>query len=54
MCARRSPKIPRSLRSFIEKYKPEKALIVNLTLDETIILNRTKICIIPFYKILEI
>jgi len=48
-----TPKIPRSLRSFIEKYKPDKALIVNLTLDETIILNRTKICFIPFYKILE-
>ncbi len=46
-------KIPRSLRSFIERYKPEEALIVNLALDETIVLNRTKINIIPFYKILE-
>jgi len=48
-----APKIPRALRSFIEKYKPGKALIVNLTLDTTIRLNRTKINIIPFYRILE-
>lgn len=48
-----TPKIPRALRSFIEKYKPEKALIVNLTLDKIIILNQTKIFFIPFYKILE-
>lgn len=48
-----TPEIPRALRSFIERYKPEKALIVNLTLDTTISLNRTEIYIIPFYKILE-
>lgn len=49
-----TPKIPRALRSFIEKYKPKKAMIINLALDTSINLNRTKIYIIPFYKILGI
>ncbi len=47
------PKIPTSLRSFIKRYKPEKSLIINLSLDEVVVLNRTKIYILPFYKILE-
>jgi predicted AAA+ superfamily ATPase len=46
-------KIPTSLRSFIKRYKPEKSLIVNLSLDELVVLDRTKIYILPFYKILE-
>lgn len=46
-------KITRGLRSFINRYEPEKSLIVNLELDETVELNKTKIRIIPFYKILE-
>ena len=48
-----APEIPRALRSFIERYKPEKALIINLNLDTTSSLNQTKIHIIPFYKIME-
>jgi len=47
------PKIPRALRSFIDGYHPEKAIIVNLSLDETIVLNQTKIHLIPFHRILE-
>ena len=47
-----TPETPRALRSFIEKYKPKKALIINLTLDTIISLNRTKIYIIPFHKII--
>jgi predicted AAA+ superfamily ATPase len=48
-----TPEIPRALRSFIKRYKPEKALIINLTLDTNISLNQTKVHIIPFYKIME-
>lgn len=48
-----TPEIPRALRSFVERYKPEKALIINLTLDTTISLNQTKIYVIPFYKIMK-
>jgi len=47
------PKIPRALRSFVDKYKPGKALVVNLTLDTTIYINRTEILFIPFFRILE-
>jgi hypothetical protein len=46
-------KIPTPLRSFIKRYKPEKSLIINLSMDEVVVLNRTKIYILPFYKILE-
>jgi len=48
-----TPEIPRALRSFVKMYKPEKALIINLTLDTTVSLNQTKIYIIPFYKIMK-
>ncbi len=48
-----TPEITRALRNFIAHYKPKKALIVNLTLDKTFSLNRTKIYIIPFFKLLK-
>jgi uncharacterized protein len=46
-----TPKIPRALRSFIERYKPEKSLIVNLSLNTTIKISQTKVYIIPFDKV---
>jgi len=49
-----SPEIPRALRSFIQRYKPPQAYIINLTLDEVIYLDKTPISYIPFYKILQI
>jgi len=45
------PKISRSLISFIKKYQPEKALVVNLSLDQKITIDKTKVEFIPFYKI---
>ena len=45
----KEPEIPRSMRSFIEKYKVEKAFIINLTLEQKINLEWTKIEIVPFY-----
>jgi len=47
------PEIPRSLRSFAERYKPEKALVVNLALNTSVSMNQTQIFFIPFYRILE-
>jgi hypothetical protein len=47
------PEITRALRSFTERYKPEKALIVNLSLDAAINLNQTEVYFIPFYRIIE-
>ena len=48
-----TPEITRALRSFTERYKPEKALIVNLSLEATANANRTPVRFIPFYRILE-
>ena len=46
-----SIEIKRSLRSFIEKYAPQKAFVVNLSLEAEANFRGTKIHIIPFYKI---
>ena len=48
----KKPKITKSLRSFINRYHPEKTLIVNLEMDAMIELNKTKVNFIPFYKLL--
>jgi len=48
-----SPEMTKSLRSFIEKYNPSQALVVNLTLDKTIRIGHTEVKFIPFYKLLR-
>jgi predicted AAA+ superfamily ATPase len=47
------PKIARSLRSFINRYKPKRSLVVNLILDETVLMDSCEIRFIPFYKLME-
>ncbi len=47
----KNPVIPRSLKSFITRYKPESSIIVNLSLKEKIVMNGTRIYIIPFYEL---
>lgn len=42
----------RSLKSFIKKYQPKEAFVVNLSLKKTIIFKQTKIHFIPFYELL--
>lgn len=49
----KKPKITRSLRSFINRYKPERVFVVNLEMEKKIGLNRTEIYFIPFYKLLD-
>ncbi len=44
------PTISRSFRSFIEKYHPKEALIINRNFDAQININDTLIRFIPFYK----
>lgn len=46
------PETTRALRSFIERYQPPKALIINVSLDTTVNVKGTKISIIPFYRVL--
>lgn len=48
----KKPKISRSFRSFIEKYKPEKAFLINLEMDEVAMLDTTEIHIIPYHKLI--
>ncbi len=49
-----NPKIEKSLRSFIEKYSPEKAFVVNKNLEQQITYKNTKIYFTPFWKINDI
>jgi hypothetical protein len=41
----------RSLRSFISKYQPELAWVINLKLSHRIKLDKTEIYFMPFWKI---
>lgn len=45
------PEIKRSLRSFIAKYQPGEAYVVNLSLKESLQLEKTKVIFIPYYEI---
>lgn len=47
----KKPEITRSLRSFVGKYHPQKAFVVNLGLEKTLTVNKTKIHFLPLYKI---
>jgi len=44
--------IPRSLRSFIEKYSPDKAYIVNLDYSNILKINKTTLFFLPYYELL--
>jgi predicted AAA+ superfamily ATPase len=45
------PEIGRSLRSFLKKYQPEEAWVVNLSLSDKIKLDKTEIMFLPFWKL---
>ncbi len=49
----RDVQIPRSLRSFLERYSVKKTVIVNLSLEDVIEVNDAKVYIIPFWQILD-
>ncbi len=44
--------ISRSFRSFIEKYSPDKAYIVNLDYNNTLKINKTTLFFLPCYELL--
>jgi len=46
----KKPTISRSFRSFIEKYQPKEALIMNRSFESEITINKTRVKFIPFYK----
>jgi len=46
----KKPTISRSFRSFIEKYQPKEALIMNRNFELEITINKARVKFIPFYK----
>lgn len=51
--ALKGDKVPVSLRSFIDRYHPEHAYIVNLDLSKTSRINKTTLVFMPFYELLR-
>jgi hypothetical protein len=47
------PEMTRSFRSFIEKYKPGEAWIVNRNFKNELIMNTTKVKFFPFYELFK-
>ena len=45
--------VPASLRSFIDKYNPEKAYIINLDLSKTLKIKKTTLSFLPFHELLR-
>lgn len=45
------PEITRSLHSFINKYEPSEAFVVNLTLDVEKQVGKSKVSFIPYYEV---
>lgn len=48
----KEPETERSFKSFLSKYNPAQAYLVNLNLDQEISIGQTKVSFMPFYKIL--
>jgi hypothetical protein len=46
-------KVPVSLRSFVGKYNPEQAYIVNLNFYKTIKTNKTTLVFMPFHEFIR-
>jgi predicted AAA+ superfamily ATPase len=49
----KKPTVSRSFRSFIEKYAPAEAWIINLDFESEMTINSTKVIFKPFYKLLN-
>jgi len=47
------PAVSRSFRSFIERYEPENAMLVNLSLNDEMIINNTHVRFVSFEKLVD-
>ncbi|NUQ56900.1 MAG: ATP-binding protein [Candidatus Paceibacter sp.] len=47
----KKPEVGRSLKSFIDKYKPQKAFVVNKSFKETFVIDKTEVNFIPFWEL---
>ena len=43
--------VTRGLRSFIERYAPAKAYVVNCALSDAVGINKTKIYFVPYWAL---
>ncbi|MGA1869466.1 MAG: hypothetical protein ACMUJM_13080 [bacterium] len=48
----KKPEINPSLKSFIKKYKPTQAIIINLAMRERSKFDTTEILFLPYYELL--
>jgi hypothetical protein len=49
----KKPDVSRSLTSFIKKYQPHKAFVINLSMDGIRRLDKTMIYFLPFSKFIS-
>lgn len=49
----KEPEVPRSLKSFIEKYHPPQAWLVNLNLESRIDFKGTEVKFVPYFRLFE-
>jgi len=47
----RESELTKSFKRFVDKYQPQKALVVNLNLDLVVQRGKTQIKFFPFYKV---
>ncbi|MCL0046964.1 ATP-binding protein [Thermodesulfovibrionales bacterium] len=45
------PRVERSMKTFIEKYKPKESWVVNLNFEKEIEIEKTKVKFLPFHRI---
>lgn len=50
----KKPEVNRSLKSFITKYQPSTAIVVNLELEKSFVLGKTRVYFAPFFKLLKV
>ncbi|MBU6339982.1 MAG: ATP-binding protein [Bacteroidetes bacterium] len=48
----RRPEITRSMRSFLDAYKPKEAWIINRQLKDTLLVDNTEVKFLPWYELL--
>lgn len=48
----KKPELDRSFKSFLSKYNPKRAYIVNLKLNQEVTVGKTRVAFIPYHKLL--
>ncbi len=49
----RSPEVNRSFRSFIKKYNPKKAIIVNISYKDSVKIENTEVLFLPYHELFD-